>query len=210
MSRPTILLIGAGGHALACIDVVEQEGRFAIAGLVGSDEDRGRRVAGYDVVGTDADLPALRRAHEHAIVATGQIKSAAVRLRLHAALEAGGWTLPVITSPRAYRSPHGTVGEGTIIMHGAIVNAGATVGRNCIVNSTALVEHDVVVGDHCHVATGAVLNGGVVVGARTFVGSGAVVRQGVRIGDDCVIGMGQLVRRDCAAGEWLPVTVRSA
>ena len=29
MSKLPILLIGAGGHARACIDVIEQEGRFA-------------------------------------------------------------------------------------------------------------------------------------------------------------------------------------
>ena len=29
-----ILLIGSGGHARACIDVIEQEGRFRIGGLV--------------------------------------------------------------------------------------------------------------------------------------------------------------------------------
>ena len=37
MSQPEILLIGAGGHCRACIDVIRAEGRFAIAGVVERD-----------------------------------------------------------------------------------------------------------------------------------------------------------------------------
>lgn len=32
--KTEILLIGAGGHCPSCIDVIEQEGRFSIAGVV--------------------------------------------------------------------------------------------------------------------------------------------------------------------------------
>ena len=59
MSNPTILLIGAGGHARACIDVIEQEGRFNIAGLVGLPHEVGSRVLGYPVLGSDIELPDL-------------------------------------------------------------------------------------------------------------------------------------------------------
>ena len=32
--KEKIILIGGGGHCRACIDVIEQEGRFTIAGIV--------------------------------------------------------------------------------------------------------------------------------------------------------------------------------
>jgi hypothetical protein len=35
MNKPGVILIGAGGHAHACIDVIEQQGHYHIAGLVG-------------------------------------------------------------------------------------------------------------------------------------------------------------------------------
>ena len=34
-----ILLIGAGGHARSCIDVIETVGQFRIAGLIEKDEE---------------------------------------------------------------------------------------------------------------------------------------------------------------------------
>ena len=199
-----ILLLGAGGHARACIDVIEAEGIFTIGGLLGSVEEVGTRLLGYPVLGTDAELPALRREYPHALVSVGQIKIAELRIRLFELALASGFRLPTVISPRACVSRHAAIGMGTIVMHGAVVNAAARIGRNCIINSMALVEHDTIVGDHCHVSTAAALNSGVQVGEGTFIGSNVCVRQGVRIGERCVVGMGQRVLRDCSAGNQLP------
>ncbi|HLA73891.1 MAG TPA: NeuD/PglB/VioB family sugar acetyltransferase [Steroidobacteraceae bacterium] len=204
MSRESILLIGAGGHALACIDVVEADGRFEIAGLVGSAAQVGESVLGHRVLGTDADLPALRARVGHALVAVGQIKTHEPRRRIFEQLRVHGFDLPVIVSPRAYVSAHARVGAGSIVMHGAVVNARAAVGENCILNSLSLIEHGATVDDHCHVSTGALVNGGAHVGACCFIGSGAAVREGVTVGEGSIIGMGQQVLRSCAAGSRLP------
>ncbi len=204
MSRESILLLGAGGHARSCIDVIEQEGRYTVGGLVGLPQEVGSRVLGYTVLGTDGDLPDLLPRFARVLIAVGQIKSPEARMKLHALLEARGSSLPVIVSPRAYVSEHAQVGAGTIVMHGAVVNAGARIGRNCIINSHALVEHDAVVGDHCHIATAAVINGDVSIGAGSFIGSSACLRQGVSVAERCVVGMGQLLLSDCMTGSRLP------
>lgn len=204
MSAEPILLLGAGGHARACIDVIEREGSFRISGLIGLSEQLGMRVLGYPVVGTEADLPMLVNEQRHALIAVGQLKTAAHRIRLFDLARALSYTLPVIVSPHAHVSRHASVAGGTIVMHGAVVNAGATVGQNCILNSLSLVEHDAVIADHCHISTAAAINGGVQVGAGTFIGSHSCVRQGTRIAERCVIGMGQRVLDDCAAGTQLP------
>ena len=188
------MLIGAGGHSHACIDAIEQQGRYRIFGLVCADgEDRSARL-GYPVVGTDADLPELARQCRLALIAAGQIQSPSLRMRLYQQALALGLKLPAIVSGRAFVSPHAHIGPGTLVMHGAIVNAGARVGANCIINSQALIEHDSIVGDHCHIATGAILNGGVRVGDGSFIGSGSIVREGLQLGSECMVGMGQAVR----------------
>ena len=208
MTKASILLVGAGGHARACIDVIEQEGRFAVAGLVGFPHEVGTRLFGCPVLGTDADLPALLGDYAHALVTVGQIKTPEPRIRLFGLLEQYGYAPPVIVSPRAYVSPHATLGAGTIVMHGAVVNANAVVGRNCIINSQSLVEHDVVIADNCHIATAAAINSGVHIGAGTFMGSNTSVRQCITIGERCLIGMGQQVLADCEAGTRMPVPKR--
>jgi sugar O-acyltransferase (sialic acid O-acetyltransferase NeuD family) len=198
-----ILLIGAGGHAMSCIDVVEQDGRFRIEGLVGREAEIGRQVGSYPVVGSDSVLAARRPMICHALVVVGQVKCPDVRIALYDHLLALEFKLPVIVSPNAYQSRRASLGSGTIVMHGSIVNAEACVGVNCIINSRALLEHGVTVGDHCHISTAAVVNGDATIGDGTFVGSGAVIREGVRIGSRCVIGMGVLVKHNLPDGSIL-------
>lgn len=195
MSQTSILLVGAGGHARACIDVIEQEGRYAIAGLVGMPDEIGEVVLGYPVLGGNDDLPSLRERCPNALVTLGQIKSPEPRIQLYSLLERLGFALPTVVSPMAHVSRHASLGQGSIVMHGAIVNASARVGRNCILNSRALVEHDAVIEDHCHISTGVLVNGGARVGAGSFVGSGSVLREGITLGERCLVGMGLAVRK---------------
>lgn len=204
MSKPSILLIGAGGHALSCIDVIEQQGGFEIAGLVGLPHEVGSNAFGYPVLGTDQDLPDLQKDIQYALVTVGQIKTPRPRMTLFERADQIGFVMPTIASPRAYVSAHATVGAGTIVMHGAIINAGAVIGSNCILNSRALAEHGAAIGDHCHIATATIINGDAKIGAGTFVGSGAGVRESIRIGENCLIGMGQMVLADCPDGCRMP------
>ena len=61
-----IILIGAGGHARACIDVIELSGQYKIAGLVGKDKKNRQGNLGYPILGTDDDLRDLRQKYSHA------------------------------------------------------------------------------------------------------------------------------------------------
>lgn len=194
MSIQDIILIGAGGHAHACIDVIEQQGKFRIAGIIGQPKEVGHRHLGYEVLASDEALPVLVGQYRNAIVTVGQIASPNIRIRLYQQLKQYGFNLPVIVSPRACVSRHASVGEGSIIMHDALVNAGATIGMNCIVNSKALVEHDAKVGDHCHVSTGSIVNGEVDIGSACFIGSGSAIKNGITIGHRCLLGIGVVVK----------------
>ncbi len=194
MSKPNIILIGAGGHAHSCIDVIEQQGQYHIAGLVGTPLEIDDNHLGYQVIATDDDLPQLVKEYEYALVSLGQILSPDSRIRLYQQALNLGFQLPVIVAPTAYVSRHATLGAGTIVMHGSIVNAGVRVGDNCIINNRSLLEHDSTVEDHCHISTGAIINGVVTIGAGSFIGSGTVIKEGINIGQACVIGMGLSVR----------------
>ncbi len=196
MNKPSIILIGAGGHARSCIDVIEHLDAFKIAGLVGTEEELQQECIGYSVIATDIDLPKLAKQHQYALITLGQIESSLVRQRLYKHVLTLGFKLPTIISPTAHVSRHAEVGNATIIMHGAIVNAGAKVGNNCIINSNAIIEHDVTVADHCHISTGAILNGTANIGLGSFVGSGSSVKEGIRLGSYCVVGMGITVRHN--------------
>jgi sugar O-acyltransferase (sialic acid O-acetyltransferase NeuD family) len=196
MTNPSLILIGAGGHARSCIDVIEQQGQYQIAGLIGMPDEVLTKHLGYVIIGTDSNLPELAKNYRYALITIGQIQTAEHRILLYQQALQFGFQLPIIIAPTAHVSRHAVLGAGTIVMHGAIVNAGAKVGNNCIINTLALLEHDTIVEDHCHIATSAILNGDVAVGAGSFVGSGSVIKEGVAIGKDCRVGIGLTVRHN--------------
>jgi sugar O-acyltransferase (sialic acid O-acetyltransferase NeuD family) len=189
--KPKLILIGGGGHCAACIDVIEQENKFEIAGIVDKDTDSGM-LLGYPILGGDDDLDKFRLSYDYALVTVGQIKSPSSRIRLFEYARSLGYTLPTVISPRAYVSKHALIGGGTIIMHDALVNARAAIGRNCILNSKSLVEHDAVIEDNCHISTGAIVNGGAMVRQGTFVGSNAVTREAVKTNENDFVKAGAL------------------
>ena len=191
-----IILVGAGGHARTCIEVIEQGGQYKIAGLVEKDEIMDKKNLEYPIIGIDEDLETLREKYFNALVTIGQIKTPEPRIKIYNKLKYLEYKLPTIISPLAYISKYAEICEGTSIMHGAIVNAGASIGINCIINNKALIEHDSVIGDHCHIATGAILNGETQVGDGTFIGSGVITKQNIKIGKNCVIGAGCVVKKN--------------
>jgi len=194
--KEPIVLIGGGGHCRSCIDVIEEEGKYTIAGIVARDQLHSEKVSGYEIIGTDADLPRLVKECRNFLIAFGQIRSSHERMSYFRRLEELGATMPVIVSPYARVSRHARTEGGTIVMHNAVINSGVCIGRNCIINTGALVEHDATVGDCCHIAPAAVVNGGVTIGRGSFVGSNAVLKEYLTIGAEVVIGMGAVVGED--------------
>jgi sugar O-acyltransferase (sialic acid O-acetyltransferase NeuD family) len=177
MSRENILLIGGGSHCKSVIDVIEQAGVYHIEGIIDVEDNVGKFVLGYPILGTDHDISLFLDKVSAYHITVGQIGISAKRSHLFDLVKRAGGQLPVLISPFAFVSRHAQIGEGSVIMHHALVNAEAVIGKNCIINTKALVEHDAVIEDHCHIATCAVINGGVHVGKGSFIGSGAVSKQ---------------------------------
>lgn len=191
-----LLLVGGGGHCKAVIDVVEQASGWRIIGIIERPEAGLNKLYGYPVLGDDSQLEELYCPGLSALVTVGQIKSAAIRVRLFQQLKQIGYVLPTVISPHAYVSPRAVIGAGTIIMHYSVVGPSVQIGENVILNTRSILEHDVSVGKHCHISTSAVVNGGVKIGDEVFVGSGSVCREGVTIGRGALVGMGARVRDD--------------
>ena len=189
-----IILIGGGGHCKSVIDVIEQDGQFIVGGIVDKSELLGTDVLGYPVIGSDSDLKNLAKIYTYALVTVGQILSPEVRIKLFDIAKKAGFSLPRIISPKAYVSNHTFIGDGTVVMHDALINAGASVGDNCIINSKAIIEHDCKVSNHCHISTNAVINGGVTIEEGCFIGSGATTNNSITIKKNSFIKAGSIVK----------------
>lgn len=178
-----LLVVGAGGHAKVVVDAALQAG-FDVAAVVGGASDPAT-VLGVGVVGAD-DLPAC----DGFIVAVGDN---ATRARLHGEYTQRGLTPVSVTHPSATLSPSATIGAGTFIAAGVIVNPDARIGENTILNTGCTVDHDCDLGPHVHVGPGVNLCGAVSVGEGALVGVGACAAPGTSVGAWSVVGAGAAV-----------------
>jgi sugar O-acyltransferase (sialic acid O-acetyltransferase NeuD family) len=186
--------MGAGGHAKVVIDAVERRGQHRIVGLLDADDGGGRMVLGYSVVGPDEELAefvgSLGVRSVLVAVGDGRLRAALVERarRLVPGLLFVGAVHPAATIGRDV-----SIGQGTVVMAGAVVNPGTRIGAFCVVNTQSSIDHDCALGDFASVAPNACLAGGVLVGAFAAIGVGANVAPGIRIGDGTVVGAGATV-----------------
>jgi len=191
-----LLLIGAGGHCKVVIDALSRLKHFKVAGIIDLPQKSGELISGIPVTGTDRDLGLFyRRGIRHCHISVGSIGSPALRIKLWKQAAAAGFAFSTIISRHAIVSGTCTIGDGSFVAPGAVINAGAKVGSNCIINTAAVIDHDCVIGDFTHVAPGAVLGGGVSVGKFSHIGTGSSLMQYVTIGKKTVIGMGSVVTK---------------
>jgi UDP-N-acetylbacillosamine N-acetyltransferase len=198
---PTNIVIwGAGGHALVVADVLRAAGGFEIAGFLDSFNPHrcAEPFGGAMILGGTAELPRLRSSGiTHAVVAIGDC---AARLRLADILVQEDFELAIAIHPRATVASDVSIGEGTVIIAGAVINPAARIGKNVIINTCASVDHECVIEDGAHICPGVRLAGGVHVGRGAWVGIGAVVLPKVKIGAGAMIGAGAVVLKDVPTG----------
>ena len=197
MQYKKLILLGGGGHCKSVIEVAESAG-YNILGVLDMPEEVGKQVLDYKVIGTDDDIPQYVDRAEF-IITVGFIKNPVIRIKLYNKVKEAGGKLATIIASTARVSKYSTIGEGTVVMHQALVNAGAHIGANCIINTFCNIEHDAQIGDQCHMSTGTMVNGDCKVGERVFVGSQSVLANGITIGDDIIVGAASFVRKSISA-----------
>ena len=193
--KKNLLLIGGGGHCKSCIDVIEQTEEFNIVGILDDDPiKQDKEILGYKIIGTTKKIKDFKQNNLYGLITVGQIKKAEIRNRFYKELLRYEYNIPTIISKHSYVSKYAFVDEGSIVMNGVFINAGARIGKNCIINTKAIIEHDVKIGKNCHISTGAVINGDVLIKDSSFIGSNATVVESIEIERNSFIKAGSLVK----------------
>ncbi|MBD1134918.1 acetyltransferase [Pelagibacterales bacterium SAG-MED47] len=189
-----IILIGAGGHARSCIDIITNTKKYKIEYLFEKKESK-NLISYKKLVYNKENLSRIKKKIQLAFICFGQIKNRVGRQNVYEELKKIGFNFPVIISKSSYVSKNSKILGGTIIMHKTVINSNVKIGHNNIINTGSIIEHDVSVGNHNHIAPGAIVNGGVTIGNNCFIGSGSVIKQGLNIKDNSFIQAGKIILR---------------
>ncbi len=193
MENKEVCIIGNGGHCRAILDVIASIKSYSIT-FGGS--IKVTRIIEDSRSLSKEDWDKLANEYQFFIIGVGQIKDPGPRIEISNEILLRGGKLVTLKAPEGdtYVSKTAALDEGTVIMHGVVVNTNARIGRNCIINTGAIIEHDAVIGDFCHISTGAVINGGASVGDCCFVGSNAVVLNQISLCANVVLGAGAVAK----------------
>jgi len=195
MKKIKLALIGAGGHAISCIDVIEKTNKYKIVGLV-DDKSENSLSIGNKIYKVTNEKDFLRKPEtKNILIAIGSHRLLKKRELLFKKYAKLGFKFPIVISPLAYVSKFSIINEGTIVMHGAIINANTKIGSNCILNSKSLIEHDCNVGNNNHIATSAIVNGHTKIHDNCFIGSNSTLLPSLTIKKGSLIKANQLIKK---------------
>lgn len=191
-----LVIVGGGGHAKSCIDVIELEGKYNIVGIVDNELDKHEKLLNYPILGSDDDLIDIREKFSHFFIGIGQVRNPNIRQKVFKKLHSIDAHFPNIISPLAHVSKNVTLGKGNIIMHHALINSSVHVGDFNIFNTKSLIEHDCTVGDFNHLSVSSTICGTVNVCNGCFIGANATVNNNIVIADSIFIGSGSVVNKN--------------
>jgi UDP-perosamine 4-acetyltransferase len=189
---PDVIVVGAGGHAKVCIELLQSMGQKVLCCVGGMDGPT--HCLGIPVLVGDKHLHAIRmQGFSKAFVAVG---SNSLRGSLASLCISYGYQLVAAISPHAVVSPSAKIGLGVAVMPGAVINADSIINDLAIVNTAATIDHDCRI-DYCaHIAPQCVLGGNVTVGEFSFLGVGCKVIPNISIGERVTAGAGAVIIRN--------------
>jgi len=189
-----VIIFGASGHGSVVLDCLEKEGKYNVVGFVDSFKQKGTSINGYQVLGSEIDLPFLidRFNIVGGIVAIGDnwIRKLIVDKIFKIVPD---FSFINTIHPKAILGKDVLLGCGNVFMPGAIVNANSIVHDFCIINTNSSLGHDGIMDSYSSLAPSVCTGGNLKLGRFSAVSLGVNIINGIEIGQHTVIGAGSLV-----------------
>jgi len=192
-----IVLAGNAITAQILQSYLASDRRYEVVGLTVDDEF----VANGGVGGLEA-IPMSRLAEAVApdscrvVMAIGYNDLNRVRESVFGRLKAMGFAIETYVHPEARIHTEVPLGEGCVVLPGAVIEPHAGVGANTMVWTNVTLAHHSRVAEHCWIAAGTVVSGQAKVLRNTFVGVNATIVNDVTVGEYNVVGAAALITKD--------------
>ena len=153
-------------------------------------------IAGVETIPLSKLKQALAPDMCRVIMAIGYDDLNRVRESVFGRLKDMGYGIETYVHAHAHVHTAHPLGEGCVVLPGAVIEPHATVGANVMVWSNVTLAHHCNVAEHCWIAAGTVISGQAKVRRNTFVGVNATIVNDVTIGEYNIVGAAALISRD--------------
>lgn len=188
-----ICMIGHGGHSKVVEDIINTSNQHLIIACL---DDKYSKIEKKNGIIYGPVTLASHLAVDEALDFIIAIGNNQIRKKVEDRLQLPDNRYAVLIHSSAIISPSVSIGNGSVIMPGVVINADTKIGMHTIINTGAVVEHDNVIGSFVHICPKAVLTGSVKIGEGSLIGAGTAIIPGRSIGKWCMIGAGSTVIRD--------------
>jgi sugar O-acyltransferase (sialic acid O-acetyltransferase NeuD family) len=187
-----IVIMGVGGHASMCIDILLEQNEFNLVGFIDKIEISDKK-HNLKYLGSVENLDNLiSMGLKNLIIGVGFLGQQNKREKYYDEFSKK-INIPTIIHEKSIIENTATIKGGCQIMAGAIIGSHVSIDSNCIINSGSIISHDCTIKKSSHITPGAILAGNVTIGRRCTIGMGSTIYLGLEISDDEVINNGENV-----------------
>lgn len=199
-----LLIFGASGHAREVAQIVHdinqaQPGSWHLLGFMADPQAVALhpKPLPAPLLGSSQQVLATHP-QAHCVIAVGNSQARrSIAARLHQ--QHPGLRFATLVHPRAWVATGASVGQGSVVFAGALINVDATLGAHTSINLACTISHDCHLGDYVSLGPGVHMAGAVTLGEAVDVGTGVSIRPRVTVGANTVIGAGAAVVHDLPA-----------
>ena len=90
-----------------------------------------------------------------------------------------------------------SIGAGSVIVAGVVVNGRSKIGLHCLINTNSSLNHDNILNDFSSTGPGVNTGGNVLIGKFCYIGIGTSIKHNIKINDNTIIGAQSYVNSNC-------------
>jgi len=189
-----IIVFGGSDHARLVLDIIKNENKYNVIGIIDDFLEKNTIVFGYKVLGKLNELESILLSFKgvnSGIIAIGDNYTRHTFAEKIKKIKKFSFVSAI--HPSTILGSNVKINDGCVISAGVIINNDTVIGEHCYLGMKVAISHDGKVDDFCSLAPGVTAGGNVNIGNLTAIGLGTNIIHGKNIGEQNVIGAGSLV-----------------
>jgi sugar O-acyltransferase (sialic acid O-acetyltransferase NeuD family) len=192
-----IIIFGSGDYSEVVLKIIIESKSYDLIGYIDIENKNTKNLQKLKYLGKiEENVSLLNNSDIHGIVAIGcNYTRKKVVDEIHKINNKFVWE--ILKHPSANICDSSSVGAGSVIVAGVVINGRNKIGSHCLINTNSSLNHDNILDDFSSTGPGVNTGGNVLIGKYCYIGIGTSIKHNIRIGNNTIIGAQSYVNSDC-------------